>query len=104
MIVGSGPIKNIHEQYSQHLTLHKPPQSVRKDFRTNEGLICLRTRSLCVLIDGDGRYRDLDLGFLHQEMVRIEAKPGLSRQPGLYGRSLEEVAFQDPVYASCGLL
>ena len=37
-------------------------------------------------------------------MVRIEAKPGLSRQPGLSGRSLEEVAFQDPVYASCGLL
>ena len=37
-------------------------------------------------------------------MVRIEAKPGLSRQPGLSGRSLEEVAFQDPVCASCGIL
>ena len=37
-------------------------------------------------------------------MVRIEAKPGLSRQPGLSGRSLEEVAFQDLVCASCGIL
>ena len=99
-----GPSKNSHRQHSQHLTLHKPPQSVRKDFRTNEGLIRLRTRWLCVLTDGDGRYRDLDLGFLHQEMVRIEAKPGLSRQPGLSGRSLEEVAFQDLVCASCGIL
>ena len=77
---------------------------MRKDFRTNEGLICLRTRWLYVLTDGDGRYRDLDLGFLHQEMVRIEAKPGLSRQPGLSGSSLEEVAFQNPVCASCGIL
>ena len=77
---------------------------MRKDFRTNEGLICLRTRWLYVLTDGDGRYRDLDLGFLHQEMVRIEAKPGLSRQPGLSGNSLEEVAFQNPVCASCGIL
>ena len=76
---------------------------MRKDFRTNEGLICLRTRWLYVLTDGDGRYRDLDLGFLHQEMVRIEAKPGLSRQPGLSGNSLEEVAFQNPVCASCGI-
>ena len=93
-----------HRHFSQHLPLHKPPKSVRKDFRTNEGLIRLRTRWLCVLTDGDGRYRDLDLGFLHQEMVRIEAKPGLSRQPGLSGSSLEEVAFQNPVCASCGIL
>ena len=99
-----GPSKNSHRQHSQHLTLHKPPRSVRKDFRTNEGLIRLRTRWLCVLTDGDGRYRDLDLGFLHQEMVRIEAKLGFSRQPGLSGRSLGEVAFQDPVCASCGIL
>ena len=97
-------LSNISQQDSQHLTLHKPPQSVRKDFRTNEGLIRLRTQWLCVLTDRDGRYRDLDLGFLHQEMVRIEAKPDLSRQPGLSGRSLEEVAFQDPVCASCGIL
>ena len=99
-----GPSKISHRQLSQHLTFHKPPKSVRKDFRTNEGLICLRTRWLYVLTDGDGRYRDLDLGFLHQEMVRIEAKPGLSRQPGLSGSSLEEVAFQNPVCASCGIL
>ena len=99
-----GPSKNSHRQHSQHLTLHKPPRSVRKDFRTNEGLIRLRTRWLCVLTDGDGRYRDLDLGFLHQEMVRIEAEPGLSRQPRLYGRPLEEVAFQDPLCTSCEIL
>ena len=65
MIIESGPLKKYPAQHSPHLTLLKPPKSARKDFMTNEGLIRLRTRWLYVLTDGDGRYRDLDLGFLH---------------------------------------